>query len=76
MSSYRYSSICDKTKVRRSNSNFNYKNIKLLHRYIGITGKVLPRNFTKLKSKQQRCIAKSIRRARKIGLLPFVWLSS
>ena len=53
----------------------NYKNVYLLRRYLGITGKILPRNTTKLTAKEHRAIAKSIRQARRIGLLPFVWLT-
>jgi len=54
----------------------NYKNINLLRRYVGITGKILPRRLTKLTSKEHRIMAKSIRQARRIGLLPFVWLTN
>jgi ribosomal protein S18 len=53
----------------------NYKNIYLLRRYLGITGKILPRQRTKLTAKEHRSIAKAIRQARRIGLLPFVWLA-
>jgi ribosomal protein S18 len=51
----------------------NYKNINLLRRYIGITGKIFPRHVTKLTAKEQRTLAKTIRQARNIGFLPFVW---
>jgi small subunit ribosomal protein S18 len=54
----------------------NYKNVGLLRRYIGITGKILPRRITKLKTKEHRIIAKAIRQARRVGLLPFVWLTN
>ena len=54
----------------------NYKNIYLLRRYLGITGKILPRHTTKLTAKEHRAIAKAIRQARRIGLLPFVWLTN
>ena len=53
----------------------NYKNISLLHRYIGITGKIFPRRITKLTSKEHREMAKAIRQARRFRLLPFVWLT-
>lgn len=52
----------------------NPKNIYLLRQYIGITGKILPRHTTNLTTKKHRAIAKSIRRARRMGLIPFVWL--
>merc|ERR1712078_488654 len=54
----------------------NYKNVYLLRRYLGITGKILPRHTTKLTAKEHRAIAKAIRQARRIGLLPFVWLTN
>jgi small subunit ribosomal protein S18 len=53
----------------------DYKNINLLRHYIGFTGKILPRRITKLNAKEHRAVAKAIRRARRIGLLPFVWLT-
>ena len=52
----------------------NSKNIYLLRQYIGITGKILPRHTTNLTIKKHRAIAKSIRQARRVNLIPFVWL--
>jgi small subunit ribosomal protein S18 len=62
-------------KVRTFPSSFfyiDYKNVNLLRRYIGVTGKILPRRITKLTAKEHRLISKSIRKARRIRLLPFV----
>jgi small subunit ribosomal protein S18 len=53
----------------------DYKNINLLRHYIGFTGKILPRRVTKLSSKEHRAMAKAIRQARRLGLLPFIWLA-
>ena len=53
----------------------NYKNINLLRHYVGFTGKILPRRVTKLTAKDHRAITKAIRQARRVGLLPFVWLT-
>ena len=50
----------------------NYKNIFLLRKYISIEGKILPRKLTNLNSKQQRDVSKAIKKARIMGLLPFV----
>jgi len=50
----------------------DYKHCGLLQRYIGLGGKILPRRQTKLTAKQQRYIAKTIKTARIMGLLPFV----
>lgn len=50
----------------------DYKHCGLLQRYIGLGGKILPRRQTRLTAKQQRYIAKTIKSARILGLLPFV----
>jgi small subunit ribosomal protein S18 len=50
----------------------DYKHSGLLQKYIGLGGKILPRRQTKLTAKQQRYIAKTIKSARIMGLLPFV----
>jgi small subunit ribosomal protein S18 len=50
----------------------DYKHCGLLQRYIGLGGKILPRRQTRLSAKQQRYIAKTIKSARIMGLLPFV----
>lgn len=50
----------------------DYKHCGLLQKYIGLGGKILPRRQTRLTAKQQRYIAKTIKSARIMGLLPFV----
>jgi ribosomal protein S18 len=50
----------------------DYKHCGLLQRYIGLGGKILPRRQTRLTAKQQRYVAKTIKSARVMGLLPFV----
>jgi small subunit ribosomal protein S18 len=50
----------------------DYKHCGLLQRYIGLGGKILPRQQTKLTAKEQRYIAKNIKSARIMALLPFV----
>jgi small subunit ribosomal protein S18 len=50
----------------------NYKDTKLLTNFISDQGKILPRRTTGLNSKQQKRIAKLIKRARIAVLLPFV----
>jgi ribosomal protein S18 len=50
----------------------DYKNTKLLVKFISPQGKILSRRSTGLTSKQQRFIANAIKRARMGGLLPFV----
>jgi len=62
-----------KRKTTHTAFIINYKNIGLLRRFIGVTGKIIPRRLTKLRAPEHRAIAKSIRQARRIGFLPFVW---
>jgi len=53
-------------------STIDYKNTKLLVKFISPQGKILPRRATGLSAKQQRVMAVAIKRARMSGLLPFV----
>jgi small subunit ribosomal protein S18 len=50
----------------------DYKNIDLLNSFLNPQGKILARRSTKLTLKQQRQLAKSVKRARILHLLPFV----
>jgi len=52
--------------------SINYKNTKLLVKFISPQGKILPRRATGLTAKQQRNMANAIKQARMSGLLPFV----
>lgn len=51
---------------------FDYKDVKTLQRYINIFGQIETRKKTGLTEMQQRRLAVAIKRARHIGLLPFV----
>ncbi len=59
-------------KILYNRRIIDYKHCSLLQRYIGLGGKILPRRQTRLTAKQQRYIAKTIKSARIMGLLPFV----
>jgi small subunit ribosomal protein S18 len=50
----------------------DYKDIAILRRFINDRGKILPARQTGNTAKQQRMIARCIRRAREMALLPFV----
>ena len=50
----------------------DYKDIRLLQRYISERGKIVPSRITAVSQKKQRELAVAIKRARIIGLLPFV----
>ena len=49
-----------------------YKDIDLLKLFITEQGKIIPRRATGITVQQQRKIAKAIKRARILSLLPFV----
>lgn len=55
----------NKTKI-------DYKEADALRRYMTERGKILPRRITGTCAKHQREVAKAIKRARSISLLPFV----
>ena len=50
----------------------DYKDINILRRFINERGKMLPSRQTGNTAKQQRMIARAIRRARELALLTFV----
>jgi small subunit ribosomal protein S18 len=50
----------------------DYKDVILLRRFINTVGKITPRRRSKTCSKHQRTVSQAIKRARIIGLLPFV----
>ena len=50
----------------------DYKNPKLLSRFMSERGRILPRRMTGLTSHNHRSISKAIKRAQQLGLLPFV----
>lgn len=59
-------------KHRTDVAFFEYKDFKTLQRYINQYGQIEPRKKTGLSESQQRRLAVAIKRARHIGLLPFV----
>ncbi len=50
----------------------DYKDIKLLQRFVSERGKIVPRRITAVTAKEQRDLAQAIRRARLLALLPFM----
>jgi small subunit ribosomal protein S18 len=54
------------------NQKIDYKDIDLLKLFITEQGKILPRRATGVTVQQQRQIAKAIKRARILSLLPYV----
>ncbi len=50
----------------------DYKDVKLLQRYISERGKIVPSRITAVRNKKQRLLANAIKRARFMALLPYV----
>ncbi len=51
----------------------DYKEIEVLKKFVSpINGKIKPRRITGTSAKYQRKLAKAIKQAREVGLLPFV----
>jgi small subunit ribosomal protein S18 len=48
------------------------KNVDMLYRYVSDHGKIRPSRQTGICAKHQRLLAKAIKRARNMALLPFV----
>ena len=49
--------------------SIDYKNIKLLKKYISETGRILPSRVTSVSSKKQKEVSISIKRARLLALI-------
>ncbi|WP_169568748.1 30S ribosomal protein S18 [Sneathiella limimaris] len=50
----------------------DYKDVKLLQRFVSERGKIMPSRITAVSAKKQRELARAIKRARNLALLPFV----
>ena len=50
----------------------DYKDVKLLQRYVSERGKIVPSRITAVSQKKQRLLAQAIKRARYLALLPYV----
>ena len=56
---------------KKAPKNFTYKDLKTLSRYVTPQGYIVPRAKTGLRKKEQRQLAREIKRARHLALLPF-----
>ena len=50
----------------------DYKDVKLLQRYVSERGKIVPSRITAVSTKKQRELSRAIKRARYLGLLPYM----
>src|SRR5262249_11731884 len=53
-------------------AQIDYKDVRLLSRYISERGKIVPSRITAVSQKAQRKLAREIKRARFLALLPYV----
>lgn len=52
--------------------NIDYKDVPLLQRFISERGKMVPARLSNVSRKKQRELAKAIKRARYLALLPYI----
>ena len=50
----------------------DYKDVRLLQRFISERGKIVPSRITAVSAKKQRELARAIKRARYLAILPYV----
>ncbi|HEV2188026.1 MAG TPA: 30S ribosomal protein S18 [Stellaceae bacterium] len=50
----------------------DYKDTRLLQRFISERGKIVPSRITAVSTKKQRELSRAIKRARYLGLLPYM----
>ena len=50
----------------------DYKDVRLLQKYVSERGKIVPSRISAVSAKKQRELARAIKRARNIALLPFI----
>lgn len=50
----------------------DFKDVRLLQRYVSERGKIVPSRITAVSTKKQRELAKAIKRARHLALLPYI----
>lgn len=61
-----------KTTCPLEGQNIDYKNVELLKKYITKFGKIVPRYYSGVSLKNQKKLAREIKKARVMALLPFV----
>ena len=64
--------MTQQTERRRRETGIDYKDTEYLSRFIGGQGQIQSRRRTGFTAQRQRLLKQAIKRARHIGLLPFV----
>ena len=62
----------DLPALRANAPKIDYKDVRLLQRYVSERGKIVPSRITAVSAKKQRELARAIKRARFLGLLTYV----
>ncbi|HIA95159.1 MAG TPA: 30S ribosomal protein S18 [Candidatus Marinimicrobia bacterium] len=53
-------------------TDIDYKDVKLLRRFVNDQGKIMPRRITGSSAKMHRKVVRAIKRSRSIALMPYV----
>ena len=56
----------------RNGIKIDHKDVRTLSRFVSERGKIVPSRITAVSAKKQRELARAIKRARNLALLPFV----
>ena len=64
---YKFKKVCPLSV--KGAPDVDYKNIKLLKRFVSENGKILPSRITNISQKKQRELSLSIKRARNLALI-------
>ena len=64
--------MAQNNKDKKQEIVIDYKDTKYLSKYISSSGKIIPSRVSNMPVKRQRALAKAIKRARILALLPFV----
>ena len=64
---YKFKKVCQLSL--KGAPTVDYKNIRLLKRYVSENGKILPSRITNISQKKQRELSLSIKRARNLALI-------
>ena len=53
-------------------TEIDYKDVRLLRRFVNDQGKIMPRRVTGTSAKMHRKVVRAIRRARSVALMPYM----